>query len=82
MMLFKKINQFLVFIFKKSKRFFIILNALLSFKELVIKLSYFGLQLKEFYYAVLKIAAFERGNRKKAKEMLTFIMAEMLRRGM
>lgn len=39
-------------------------------------------QLKEFYYAVLKIAAFERGNRKKAKEMLTFIMAEMLRRGM
>lgn len=38
-------------------------------------------QLKKFYYAVLKIAAFERGNRKKAKEMLTFIMAEMLRRG-
>lgn len=39
-------------------------------------------QLKEFYYAVLKIAAFERGNRKKAKEMLNLIMAEMLRRGM
>ena len=39
-------------------------------------------KLTEFYYAVLKIAAFERGNRKKAKEMLIFIMAEMLRRGM
>lgn len=39
-------------------------------------------QLNEFYYAVLNIAAFERGYRRKAKEMIIFIVAEMLRRGM
>lgn len=38
-------------------------------------------QLKAFYVAVLEIAAFEAGNRKKAKEMARYIMAEMLRRG-
>lgn len=27
-------------------------------------------ELREFYYAVLHIAAFERGNRQKAQEML------------
>ena len=39
-------------------------------------------ELREFYLAVLKIAAFERGNRRKAQEMARFIMAEMLGRGM
>lgn len=39
-------------------------------------------QLKEFYYAVLKIAVYEREKRKRAKEMLRLLMAEMLRRGM
>lgn len=39
-------------------------------------------QLKEFYYAVLHIAAFERGNRQRAQEMARLVMAEMLRRGM
>ena len=38
-------------------------------------------QLKAFYLAVLEIAAFEPGNRKKAKELARFIMAEMLSRG-
>lgn len=39
-------------------------------------------QLAMFYVEVLKIAAFERGHRRKAKELIRLIMAEMLRRGM
>lgn len=38
-------------------------------------------ELKQFYYAVLRVAAFERGYRRKAKELLRHIVAEMLRRG-
>lgn len=39
-------------------------------------------ELRAFYYAVLHIAAFERGNRQRAQEMARLVMAEMLRRGM
>lgn len=40
------------------------------------------MELRAFYYAVLHIAAFERGNRQRAQEMVRLVMAEMLRRGM